>query len=97
MKKITLIAMFIVCGAFGAVTHNDVMRDVFIQKLSEYENCEVVTWLFNSYESGTSFRYYAKVSCSEKQRLPRKIFTLDLLDVSKNLAGKYIYTYGDER
>ena len=88
MKRISII----VCALAFAI-YADVQND-FLLALSGYD-CEVVKWIENDYESGEQFKHYAKVSCSEKYRLPLRIAGLKFMDISRNLAGKYIYTYGE--
>ena len=89
MKKILISVIVLSMSVFA-----DVQSD-FLLKLSGYD-CELVKWVENDFESGEQFKHYAKVSCSEKYRLPLKIAGLKFMDISRNLAGKYIYTYGEQ-
>lgn len=60
----------------------------------EKYGCRVDRWLANDYESGMKWRFYAKVACPKSERMPVRIAGLKFLDVSTNLKGEYIFTYG---
>lgn len=89
MKKITLAILLIVTAAFA-----DKKLD-FAVAMDSY-GCEVVKWIENDYESGVYWKHYAKVACKEKQKLPLRVLGLRYLDISMNLRGEFIYTYGEE-
>ena len=89
MKRTMTIICMLAFAAFANV------QSEFLLALSGYD-CELVKWVENDYESGEQFKHYAKVSCNEKYRLPLKIAGLKFLDISKSLAGKFIYTYGEQ-
>lgn len=61
------------------------------------KGCEVVQWIENDYENGVLWQQYAKVACKDPQSMPVRMVGLKFLDVSKNLKGEYIYTYGLEK
>ena len=61
------------------------------------KGCEVVHWVENDYENGVYWQQYAKVACKDPQSMPVRMVGLKFLDVSKNLKGEYIYTYGLEK
>lgn len=67
----------------------------FSVKMDQY-NCTLVKWIENDYESGVLWKHYAKVACPEKTKLPLRVLGLRYLDISMNLRGEYIYTYGEE-
>lgn len=89
MKKI----IFLVILAFAAAFANSKFE---FNEVIEQHNCQVTKWLENDYESGMKWRHYAKVACSTKERMPVRIAGLKFLDVSRNLKGEYIYTYGED-
>lgn len=90
MKKIILSTLLIASAAFA-----DIKLD-FINTARD-KGCEVVYWIENNYENGVLWQQYAKVSCKEPQSMPVKIVGLKFLDVSLNLKGEFIYTYGLEK
>lgn len=89
MKKIILTIAIMAACAFADT------KGEFEMKVEQH-NCRVERWLENDYESGVKWRYYAKVACADTARMPMRIAGLKFLDVSMNLKGEYIYTYGDE-
>lgn len=91
MKK----TIFIIGLAFAAAFANSNSKFEF-NEVIEQHNCLVTKWLENDYESGVKWRHYAKVSCNVKERMPIRIAGLKFLDMSKNLKGEYIYTYGED-
>lgn len=90
MKKILLILLSITALVFAG------MKEDFEYKV-ESHSCSVITWKENEYESGVDWKYYAKVKCNKKERMPVKMLGLVFYDVSINLNGEYIYTYGLEK
>ena len=82
--------MFIVSFAFA-----DVKSDFTYEV--EQKGCEVTAWIQDDFESGVEWKYYAKFTCSGKVKLPVKISGLQFLDVSYNLKGEQVFTYGLEK
>lgn len=57
--------------------------------------CSLVQWIEDGYESGVKWKYYGKFACKENpEKVPAKIVGLKFLDISKNLKGEYVFTYG---
>lgn len=90
MKKIILLVLFIMASAWA-----DIKLDFLIS--ARRLGCETVHWIENDYENGVLWQQYAKVACKEPQSMPVRMVGLKFLDVSKNLKGQYIYTYGLEK
>lgn len=90
MKKLIVILVFMASFAFADVK-SDFAYDV------EQRGCEVITWIENDFESGVEWKYYAKFTCSGKVKLPKKISELQFIDVSYNLKGEQVFTYGIEQ
>lgn len=90
MKKIILALMLVVSAVWA-----DIKLDFMIS--ARRLGCQVVHWVENDYESGVLWQQYAKVACKDPQSMPVKMVGLKFLDVSKNLKGEYIYTYGLEK
>lgn len=90
MKKLFIMTL-VVAGTLFADTGDD-----FRQVVEKY-GCSVEVWKTDTYESGADWKYYAKVVCDEKQKMPARIATLKFLDGSTNLMGKYVVTYGEEK
>lgn len=89
MKKI-LIAMAVLATATFAHVKLDFENSV------NQLGCTLTQWLDHDFESGVKWRYYGKFVCAEKIRVPVRLVGLKLLDVSQNLKGQYVYTYGEE-
>jgi len=90
MKKISLIMLMIVSAVWA-----DIKLDFVLS--ARKKGCEVVQWIENDYENGVLWQQYAKVACKDPQSMPVRMVGLKFLDVSKNLKGEYIYTYGLEK
>ena len=90
MKKIILALMMIVSAVWA-----DIKLDFILS--ARKKGCEVVHWVENDYENGVLWQQYAKVACKDPQSMPVRMVGLKFLDVSKNLKGEYIYTYGLEK
>lgn len=90
MKKIILSILLIASAAFA-----DIKLDFIIS--ARRLGCEVVHWIENDYENGVLWQQYAKVACKDPQSMPVRMVGLKFLDLSKNLKGQYIYTYGLEK
>lgn len=90
MKKLILLIL-----AFAVVAFADVKLDFLIS--ARRLGCETIHWIENDYENGVLWQQYAKVACKEPQSMPVRMVGLKFLDVSKNLKGQYIYTYGLEK
>jgi len=90
MKKITLIMLMIVSAVWA-----DIKLDFVLS--ARKKGCEVVHWIENDYENGVLWQQYAKVACKDPQSMPVRMVGLKFLDVSKNLKGEYIFTYGLEK
>ena len=90
MKKIILSTLLIASAAFA-----DIKLDFIIS--ARNKGCEVVHWIENDYENGVLWQQYAKVACKAPQPMPVKMVGLKFLDVSTNLKGEFIYTYGLEK
>lgn len=90
MKKIILSTLLIASAAFA-----DIKLDFMIS--ARRLGCEVVHWIENDYENGVLWQQYAKVACKDPQSMPVRMVGLKFLDLSKNLKGQYIYTYGLEK
>ena len=89
MKKLILLIL-----AFAVVAFADVKLDFLVS--ARRLGCETIQWIENDYENGIKWKHYAKVACKEPQSMPVRIVGLKFLDLSKNLKGQYIYTYGEE-
>ena len=89
MKKLILLIL-----AFAVVVFANVKLD-FLISVRRF-GCETIQWIENDYENGIKWKHYAKVACKEPQSMPVRIVGLKFLDLSKNLKGQYIYTYGEE-
>ena len=90
MKKLILLIL-----AFAVVAFADIKLDFLIS--ARRLGCETIHWIENDYENGVLWQQYAKVACKEPQSMPVRIVGLKFLDLSKNLKGQYIYTYGLEK
>ena len=90
MKKIILALMLVVSAVWA-----DIKLDFILS--ARKKGCEVVHWVENDYENGVLWQQYAKVACKDPQSMPVRMVGLKFLDVSKNLKGEYIYTYGLEK
>ena len=90
MKKIILSLMLVVSAVWA-----DIKLDFVLS--ARKKGCEVVHWVENDYENGVLWQQYAKVACKDPQSMPVRMVGLKFLDVSKNLKGEYIYTYGLEK
>jgi hypothetical protein len=90
MKKLAIILAFMTSFVFA-----DVKSD-FIYEV-ENRGCQLTTWIENDFESGVEWKYYAKFTCTSKVKLPTKIYGLQFLDVSYNLKGEQVFTYGVEK
>ena len=90
MKKLILLIL-----AFAVVAFADIKLDFLIS--ARRLGCETIHWVENDYENGVLWQQYAKVACKEPQSMPVRIVGLKFLDLSKNLKGQYIYTYGLEK
>ncbi|MBO7527946.1 MAG: hypothetical protein J6T74_08705 [Clostridia bacterium] len=90
MKKIILALMMVVSAVWA-----DIKLDFILS--ARKKGCEVVHWIENDYENGVLWQQYAKVACKDPQSMPVRMVGLKFLDVSKNLKGEYIYTYGLEK
>ena len=90
MKKIILTLMMVVSAVWA-----DIKLDFILS--ARKKGCEVVHWVENDYENGVHWQQYAKVACKDPQSMPVRMVGLKFLDVSKNLKGEYIYTYGLEK
>lgn len=90
MKKIILALMMVVSAVWA-----DIKLDFILS--ARKKGCEVVHWVENDYENGVLWQQYAKVACKDPQSMPVRMVGLKFLDVSKNLKGEYIYTYGLEK
>lgn len=90
MKKIILSTLLIASAAFA-----DIKLDFIIS--ARRLGCEVVHWIENDYENGVLWQQYAKVACKDPQSMPVRMVGLKFLDLSKNLKGQYVYTYGLEK
>lgn len=90
MKKIILALMIVVSAVWA-----DIKLDFILS--ARKKGCEVVHWVENDYENGVLWQQYAKVACKDPQSMPVRMVGLKFLDVSKNLKGEYIYTYGLEK
>lgn len=91
MKKILLlISLFAIASAWA-----DIHLDFVLS--ARKKGCEVTQWVENDYVSGVLWQQYAKVACKDPQSMPVRMVGLKFLDVSKNLKGEYIYTYGLEK
>ena len=90
MKKIILSTLLIASAAFA-----DIKLDFLIS--ARRLGCETIHWIENDYENGILWQQYAKVACKDPQPMPVRMVGLKFLDVSKNLKGQYIYTYGLEK
>ena len=91
MKKIILLIVCCVCATAWANVKLDFMISV------RKQGCDIVKWIENDYEGGILWKQYAKVSCKEKIALPPRIVGLKFFDVTDNLKGEFIYTYGLEK
>lgn len=91
MKKIMLIMLCAMAVSAWADIHLDFV--ISVRRLG----CETVQWIENDYENGVLWQQYAKVACKNPQSMPIRMVGLKFLDVSKNLKGEYIYTYGLEK
>ena len=89
MKKLILSTLLIASAAFA-----DIKLDFLIS--ARRLGCETIQWVENDYENGIKWKHYAKVACKEPQSMPVRMVGLKFLDLSKNLKGQYIYTYGEE-
>lgn len=90
MKKIILALMMVVSAVWA-----DIKLDFILS--ARKKGCEVVHWVENDYENGVLWQQYANVACKDPQSMPVRMVGLKFLDVSKNLKGEYIYTYGLEK
>lgn len=90
MKKIILALMLVVSAVWA-----DIKLDFILS--ARKKGCEVVHWIENDYENGVLWQQYAKVACKDPQSMPVRMVGLKFLDLSKNLKGEYIYTYGLEK
>ena len=90
MKKIILLLLVVMASAWA-----DIKLDFMIS--ARRLGCQVVHWVENDYENGVLWQQYAKVACKDPQSMPVRMVGLKFLDVSKNLKGEYIYTYGLEK
>ena len=90
MKKIILLLLVVMASAWA-----DIKLDFLIS--ARRLGCDTVHWVENDYENGVLWQQYAKVACKEPQSMPVRMVGLKFLDVSKNLKGQYIYTYGLEK
>lgn len=90
MKKLILSTLLIASAAFA-----DIKLDFLIS--ARRLGCETIHWIENDYENGVLWQQYAKVACKDPQSMPVRMVGLKFLDVSKNLKGQYIYTYGLEK
>ena len=90
MKKLLITLMFMISLAFA-----DVKSDFTYEV--EQRGCSVITWIQDDFESGVEWKYYAKFTCNGKVKLPSKISGLQFLDVSYNLKGEQVFTYGLEK
>jgi len=90
MKKIILALMVVVSAVWA-----DIKLDFVLS--ARKKGCELVHWVENDYENGVHWQQYAKVACKDPQSMPVRMVGLKFLDVSKNLKGEYIYTYGLEK
>ena len=90
MKQIILSTLLIASAAFA-----DIKLDFLIS--ARRLGCETIHWIENDYENGVLWQQYAKVACKDPQPMPVRMVGLKFLDVSKNLKGQYIYTYGLEK
>lgn len=90
MKKI-LAMLIMIAGLVFADTGDD-----FKQVVEKY-GCTVEVWKTDTYESGVDWKYYAKVVCDTKQKLPARIASLKFIDASINLMEKFVVTYGMEK
>lgn len=90
MKKIILALMMVVSAVWA-----DIKLDFILS--ARKKGCEVVHWIENDYENGVLWQQYAKVACKDPQSMPVRMVGLKFLDLSKNLKGEYIYTYGLEK
>lgn len=90
MKKIILALMMVVSAVWA-----DIKLDFILS--ARKKGCEVVHWVENDYENGVLWQQYAKVACKDPQSMPVRMVGLKFLDLSKNLKGQYIYTYGLEK
>jgi len=89
MKK-----LIIVLAVLATIAVADIRGE--FAEVVEKRNCRVERWLENDYESGVRWRHYAKVVCADTERMPSRIAGLKFLDVSMNLKGEYVYTYGED-
>jgi hypothetical protein len=89
MKKLVLTV-----ACLSAIAFADIKLDfhVSVNKLG----CNLVQWIENDYESGVKWKHYGKFACKDPIKVPVKLVGLKFLDVSKNLKGEYIFTYGEE-
>lgn len=90
MKKLLIMLMLMIGFAFA-----DVKSDFTYEV--EQRGCEVTAWIENDFESGVEWQYYAKFTCTGKVKLPKNIRGLTFLDVSYNLKGEQVFTYGLEK
>jgi len=91
MKKIMIVMLCAMAVSAWADIHLDFVLS------ARKKGCEVVQWIENDYENGVLWQQYAKVACKDPQSMPVRMVGLKFLDVSKNLKGEYIYTYGLEK
>lgn len=89
MKKLIMIMLMLVASAF-ADTKLDFQ--VSVDRLG----CSLTQWIQDDYESGVKWRHYAKFACADPIKVPVRMVGLKFLDVSLNLKGEYIYTYGED-
>lgn len=90
MKKIILALMMVVSAVWA-----DIKLDFILS--ARKKGCEVVHWVENDYENGVLWQQYAKIACKDPQSMPVRMVGLKFIDLSKNLKGQYIYTYGLEK
>jgi len=89
MKKVILGIALVASAAFA-----DIKLD--FQVSVNRMGCSLVQWIENDYESGVKWKHYGKFACKDPIKVPVKLVGLKFLDVSKNLKGEYIFTYGEE-
>ena len=89
MKKVILLV-----SAFAIAAFADIKLD--FQVSVNRMGCHLVQWIENDYESGVKWKHYGKFACKDPIKVPVKLVGLKFLDVSKNLKGEYIYTYGED-
>lgn len=89
MKKIILGIALVASAAFA-----DIKLD--FQVSVNHMGCSLIQWVQNDYESGVKWKHYGKFACPSKIKVPPRLVGLKFLDVSENLKGQFIYTYGEE-